>query len=250
MLQRLRERKLLVPLIMVAIVLPILLALGNWQLERRVWKEKLIADLVSRAKSPDVPIESLLNSSGSFLKSPEDLEYTAVRAEGRFLHDKEQHLYAPDPREGPGVEVITPLELAGSGLIIFVNRGYVPDRIRDRNLRADGLNEGRVEVLGLIRAAGRPNAFSPPHDPRTGLWFWRDFDGMAAADGVAGEGKAVRGFLDSTMAAPGGWPRGGATRFDLPNRHLEYALTWFGLAIALAAIFLIYAVNRLRRPEA
>jgi surfeit locus 1 family protein len=250
MLQSLRERKLLVPFIMVAITLPILVALGNWQLERRVWKEKLIADMVSRAKSPEVAIESLLDASGAFVKPPEELEYTAVRAQGRFLHDKEQHLYAPDPREGPGVEIITPLELAGSGSIILVNRGYVPDRFRDRSLRAEGLPEGSVEVLGLVRAIGRPNSFSPPHDQRTGLWFWRDFDGMAAAAGVDDAGKTMRGFLDSTMAAPGGWPRGGATRFDLPNRHLEYALTWFGLAIALAAIFLIYAMTRLREPRA
>lgn len=250
MLQRLRERKLLIPSIMVGLALPILLALGNWQLERMAWKEKLIADMASRAKSPEVPIGSLLDAGGGFAKPPEDLEYTAVRAEGRYLHDKEQHLYAPDPREGPGVEIITPLQLAGSGSIILVNRGYVPDRFRDRLSRAEGLPEGTVEVIGLLRAAGRPGSFAPPYDARTGLWFWRDFDGMAGAAGVEGQGQAVRGFLDATLAAPGGWPRGGATRFDLPNRHLEYALTWFGLAIALVAIFIVYALARWREPQA
>jgi surfeit locus 1 family protein len=51
------------------------------------------------------------------------------------------------------------------------------------------------------------------------------------------------------MNVPGGWPRGGATYLDLPNRHLEYALTWFGLALALIGVFFVYARRRLREPR-
>jgi surfeit locus 1 family protein len=57
-------------------------------------------------------------------------------------------------------------------------------------------------------------------------------------------------YIDAEAAAPGGWPKGGATELKLPNRHLEYALTWFGLAAALAAIFVMYASGRLRRMTA
>jgi surfeit locus 1 family protein len=48
---------------------------------------------------------------------------------------------------------------------------------------------------------------------------------------------------------PGGFPKGGVTRLELPNRHLEYALTWYGLAAALVAVFAAFAVTRWRQPD-
>ena len=45
---------------------------------------------------------------------------------------------------------------------------------------------------------------------------------------------------------PGGLPRGGVTRLDLPNRHLEYALTWYGLALTLIGVYGAFAASRLR----
>lgn len=244
-----RQRKLLIPALMVALALPVLLALGFWQLERKAWKEGLIADIASRAQAPAVAFESVLGPDGMPAKDPAGMEYTAVRARGRFEHDKEMHLYAPDPREGPGVDVITPLVLESSGAIVLVDRGYVPDRVRDPSLRAEGQPAGTVELTALVRAPGRRGAFAPPYDPRTRLWFWRDLDGMAAEAGAGASPKILPLFLDAKEAAPGGWPRGGATRLDLPNRHLEYALTWFGLAAALVAVFALYVLTRPARSH-
>ena len=51
---------------------------------------------------------------------------------------------------------------------------------------------------------------------------------------------------DAEPANPGGFPRGGATRLVLPNRHLEYALTWYGLALTLIGVFTAFARGRLR----
>jgi surfeit locus 1 family protein len=59
--------------------------------------------------------------------------------------------------------------------------------------------------------------------------------------------KVIPLFVDAEGTAPGGWPKGGVTALILPNRHLEYALTWFGLAAALAAIYATYAVGRFRQ---
>ncbi len=80
------------------------------------------------------------------------------------------------------------------------------------------------------------------------LWYWRDLDGLfQAAFGAGDRVSRAPFFVDAEAPAPGGWPKGGATRLELPNRHLEYAITWFGLAAALAAVFAAYAVPRLRR---
>jgi cytochrome oxidase assembly protein ShyY1 len=60
-------------------------------------------------------------------------------------------------------------------------------------------------------------------------------------------GTGLPFFLDLEVSdVPGGWPRGGVTRIDLPNRHLEYALTWFALAGTLLAVFVAFAASRLR----
>ena len=54
---------------------------------------------------------------------------------------------------------------------------------------------------------------------------------------------------EAEPAAPGGWPKGGVTRLELPNRHLEYALTWYGLAGALVAVFIAFAATRWRQTR-
>jgi surfeit locus 1 family protein len=64
----------------------------------------------------------------------------------------------------------------------------------------------------------------------------------------ADAGKAVRYTLDAeaTPANPGGWPQGGVTRLALPNRHLEYALTWYGLALTLVGVLVAFLIGRWR----
>ncbi|MDX2308935.1 MAG: SURF1 family protein [Hyphomicrobium sp.] len=250
MLQSLIEKRLLIPSIMVLVMLPVLVGLGLWQLDRLAWKERLIADLVSRAQSAPVPIEMLLDAEGALKTSAADLEYTAVVAKGRFLHDKEARIYAPDPRKGPGVEIVTPFALLGSDLVLLVDRGYVPDGAADPTSRLEGQVAGDVELVGLVRAPGAAGTFSLPQDERSGLWFWRDFDGMIGAAFGSAPPRTLRLFLDARDPAPGGLPSGGATRFDIPNRHFEYALTWFGLAAALLFVFFFYVVSRLRSETA
>ncbi|MCK9910167.1 hypothetical protein MXD81_13565, partial [Microbacteriaceae bacterium K1510] len=92
--------------------------------------------------------------------------------------------------------------------------------------------------------------FIPANDAGRNIWYWRDIDAMASV--AAGPDAArVRRFIvdaEAEPAPPGGWPRGGVTRLTLPNRHLEYALTWYGLAAALVAVFIAFAVTRWRQP--
>jgi surfeit locus 1 family protein len=250
MLARLRDTKLLVPTIMVVLALPVLIWLGFWQLERLAWKDGLIAAIAGRTKAEPMDVAAFYDELAG--KPLEAGEYTRVTARGRFFHDKELYLYAPSSRLGPGFHVVTPFVLAGSEQVLLVNRGFVPEQLKDPAARAEGQVSGETVVTGLVRQPGVQAQFVPENDVQANLWFWRDFDGMIAAGfaGASAPGQTLPIYVDAEAAAPGGWPKGGATELKLANRHLEYALTWFGLAAALAAIYAMYAAGRLRRPDA
>jgi surfeit locus 1 family protein len=210
-----------------------LVALGSWQLHRLAWKESLIARVEVRAHAEPVTLEHAENRA----RDDGDIEYMRVRAAGRFLNDKERHLYTV--LEGrPGWRVVTPLETSGGG-IVMVDRGFVPDGLKDASKRREGLIDSETTVVGLARAAGEANPFTPDSDLDRNRWFWRDLDGMAASVlGVDQQERLVPFFIEAEASAvPGGWPKGGVTRVAFPNRHLEYAVTWFGLALALLVVY-------------
>jgi surfeit locus 1 family protein len=239
--ERLSVAGLLWPLALALPAFALLIGLGTWQMQRKAWKEDLIARINARVNQPPVPLTDALAQSAG------DLEYLRVRARGTFRHDAEQFLWAPDPRLGPGYDIITPLGL-GDGRSILINRGYVTEALKAPSARSEGQVAGEVEVVGLLREPPSRSMFSPDHDKKTGVWFWRDLDGMTQAALGSETGKAIRLFLDAEAALvnPGGWPKGGATRLTLPNRHLEYALTWYGLAATLVAVLAVFLIGRWR----
>ncbi len=240
-MQRLRSAGLLWPLVLVLPALLILLGLGTWQMQRKAWKEGLIAQINARVHAPPVALEDAEKQTA------ENHEYARVKARGTFRHEAEQLLWEPDPRLGPGYHVYTPLRLV-DGRFILINRGYVTEALKVPAARAEGQVAGEVEITGLLREPPARGMFSPDRDAKTGVWYWRDLDGMTRAALGSQADKAVPLFLDAEAAPanPGGWPQGGTTRLTLPNRHLEYALTWYGLAATLVAVLIAFLVSRQR----
>jgi surfeit locus 1 family protein len=271
MLQRLHKARLLWPTLAALAGLAVLIGLGTWQMERKRWKEGLVARIAAGARAEPVSLSPLdpallaqIGESGGKAANAGDVlvlvdEYTHVAVRGRFHHDKEQYVYAPTP-EGLGWHVYTPLELA-SGRVIWINRGLVPDAKKDPATRSEGQVPGEVEVRGLLRKRPREGWFTPANDASRNLWYWPDPSAMTAvafpdapkpAPGSPGKppvyAKGWPGYVeaDAQPAPPGGLPKGGVTRLDLPNRHLGYALTWYGLAATLAGVYSAFAISRLR----
>jgi surfeit locus 1 family protein len=219
------------PTIISAAIVLTCLGLGVWQLERLHWKEGLIAARTAAVSAPPItPPDSAEAALG--------IEFRHIADEGEFLHDKEIFLGASAESGTIGYDVLTPLREPG-GRVIFVNRGYIPAELKDRTKRAAGEIAGRVRVTGLLRLppSGRPNWFLPDNRPDLNYWFWVDLPEMAKADGLA---EIAPFYIDADATPnPGGWPKGGVTRLALPNDHLQYAITWFGLAIAMAVVYVI-----------
>jgi surfeit locus 1 family protein len=250
MLQGLHKARLVWPTLAALAGLAVLIGLGGWQMQRKAWKDGLIAKIAARVHADPVPLPT-----GATQDRPEDLEYLHVSARGRFRHDRERYLYAP-AKGGPGWHVYTPLELSPRR-VVWVNRGWVPDARKAPGTRPQGQVPGEVEVRGLIRMQMRPGRFTPQNEPAHNIWFWPDIAAMTASAFPDAPQKPPGGSqgpvplplvleADAQPEPPGGLPRGGVTALELPNRHLEYALTWYGLAATLAGVYLAFFVSRLR----
>jgi surfeit locus 1 family protein len=215
-----------------AIVLVILLGLGTWQVQRLGEKEALLADIASRQAMPPVPLSDIL----ALQAGGTDVEYRRVTVDGVFDHTKERHFLATQDGQ-PGYHVYTPLILA-DGQVLFVNRGFVPLQMEKPETRAAGNPQGQVHMVGLARKklGSKPSSMVPDNDIARNMFFWKDLDAMAQSTGFPDSG-VLQIFVDADATPnPGGYPQGGVTIIDLPNNHLQYAVTWYGLAAALVII--------------
>jgi surfeit locus 1 family protein len=243
MLNEIKAKGLLWPGVMAIAALVLLVSLGNWQMRRLAWKEGLIGAIAERTHAAPVTlaaIEARAAEGG-------DPDYARVKVEGRLRNDHELYFYAPDERLGPGYHVLTPLAQA-DGSIVFVNRGFVPDDKKEPAKRQAGQLSGDVSIVGLVRTPAKPGPFTPANEPEKNIWYWYDLDAMKTATLGPGGGHLVPFIVDAEAEPPppGGWPKGGTTRLELPNRHLEYALTWYGLAVTLVGVFAAFAISRWR----
>ena len=211
----------------------VLIGLGTWQMQRLAWKEGLIETIDRRMNATPV---SLAEVEKQFAASG-DVDYVAVTLSGTFLHQGERHFFTTWDGE-TGYSVYTPLRLA-DGRFVLVNRGFVPYEMKDPAKRALGEVTGEVTISGLARnpLPGKPSMMVPDNDLAKNIFFWKDRDTMAATAGLPAGAVMLPFFVDAGKAPnPGGLPVGGTTILDLPNNHLQYALTWYGLAAALAGV--------------
>jgi len=237
---------LLVPAIFALPVFALLVSLGVWQLHRLAWKEDLLAQIDQRLNAPATPLPP--RAQWSSLSQEAD-EYRHVSVTGRFEHDNEVYVFrtAGSGIGEAGFLVLTPLRLA-DGSRILVNRGFVPERLRDPATRAAGQTSGDVTVAGALRWPEDRNMFTPADEPARRVWYTRDPVSMARALNLADPAPFS---IDADVAADQGQPlHGGATVVALHNDHLSYAVTWFGLAATLVGVFGVFAWRRLKAQPA
>jgi surfeit locus 1 family protein len=226
------------------VLFAILVALGTWQVQRLRWKNDLVETIAARMAAEPVPLAEVLASDQSIA----DQEYRRVRVEGEFFHHEAERHFLATWQGRSGFFVYTPLRLA-DGSYLFVNRGFVPYDRKDPQTRLDGQVEGKVSMVGLVRSAPAEKASSilPDNDPEKNVFYWKDIRGMAESVDLPAEADVLGLFVDADATPnPEGLPIGGVTLVDLPNRHLEYALTWYGLAAALVGVLVVWLRTRRR----
>ncbi|MGA8172967.1 MAG: SURF1 family protein [Methylocystis sp.] len=232
--------------LLAAAAFALLLTLGVWQLRRLEWKESLISHIETRTTA--APTDPPLVGEWPRLRG-EDYDYRHVRAEGRFDLAKKTQVFAQAPagdadRE-PGFFVLMPFELTNGG-VVLVNRGFIAQSKTGAGAWRSS-PAGTTTITGWLRAPQSRNAFTPADDPGKGQWYTSDPLKIAAALGLVDPAP----FVLQQENPPGnedGLFRTAPDVSEIPNNHLSYAVTWFGLAAALAIIFAFYAKSRVSPP--
>ena len=239
-----RRRGVLEPTIFALVGVTILIGLGIWQIDRRTWKENLIETLNTRlARAPqDLPPRD----SWPRLQ-PAANEYTRVKFPAEFLEGQEALVYTagsafrPDVH-GPGYWVFAPARLAG-GSLVLVDRGFVPMERMNPVSRSEGTPHGSIDIVGVMRWPEARGLFTPADEPQNNVWYLRDSTAIAAAKKWA---TAAPFYIEQeSPVPPGALPLPGKLQVELPNNHLQYALTWFGLALGLAGVYVVWLSRRI-----
>lgn len=216
-------------------MLVILVGLGIWQVQRLAWKEGILAQIDHAETSAPVPLAA---GADDTMPTP----YTKVSVTGRFREDLSA-LYGDQVRQTPdgarmGAQLIVPL-IRKDAPPLLVDRGWVPLS----RAKPIGMPSGEVTVDGYIHPPDRPGPFSAHDDVAMRRFFTLNPAAIGAAIGL----KVAPFTLVALGPRPADlFPDPARHLPRPPNNHLSYAITWFGLAIALAVIFTGWAAKALR----
>jgi surfeit locus 1 family protein len=224
-------RRLLIPRLSTLLMLAILIGLGTWQVHRLAWKRGLLAQIAAAEAAPAVALP------------PEVAPFAKVSVTGT-LRDDLAALYGVevrDERAGPvlGGQLIVPLQRQGADPVL-VDRGWVPAE------RTEPVDQPRgvVTVAGYVRPAEHAGLFSARDDAAGRRFYTLDPAAIGAALGLPRVAPFT--LVELGTAPPAGYPDPAKHLPRPPNDHLQYALTWYGFAVTLLVIFLLYARKVLR----
>lgn len=214
--------------------LAILLMLGFWQLDRLAWKTALIETFNQRATAPSI----VPPQPGTDLT---ELEFHSLKMDGQFLHDKEIYLTGRTYEGNAGFHVVTPFKTE-AGQVILVNRGWVSEQYREPESRPFSVNDAPQSIQAILRLPQKKGYFVPDNEPKKGFWFTLRPDEIASHLSISEMmteyyADAVRQGEVLTL------PIAATTNIAVRNTHLNYALTWFGIALSLIGVYIAFHIN-------
>jgi surfeit locus 1 family protein len=223
---------LLIPAVTTALMLALACSLGVWQVHRLAWKTALLAAIDRAEAGPAIELPA------------EPPMFAKVKIEGKFLAGR-YALYGADVGDTPsgprmGARLIMALQPADGRPSLLVDRGWVPVE----GIGSVTLPDGIVSLEGYIRLPDRPGLFSASDNPAQHRFFTLDPAAIGPALGLARVAPFVLVALGP--AKPGAYPQPAQTLPRPSNDHLSYAITWFGLGLTLAIVFLLYCRKVLR----
>lgn len=217
-------RRYLFPVLLGIVGVAILVSLGVWQVGRMAEKRAYLDEIAARIGTAPVPLPAIPEEGAD--------KFRAVFADGRFTGEVLDVLSA-HKGEVPGALLIEAF-VTDDGRRIMVQRGFVEADARDAPRSVT-----TARVVGNLHWPQDSNAYTPPPDAKTGLWFARDVPAMALALGteptlIIASAPTGDGIDPVPVDASG-----------IPNNHWGYAIQWFLLAATWAGmtVFLVWRIR-------
>jgi surfeit locus 1 family protein len=233
------------------VMVALFVGLGVWQLQRRTEKHALIAALTERlAAPPEAPPSP---AQWSALTPARD-EFRRVRFTAAYGPGPDAMVYSSgsavrDDISGPGTWAFLPARLS-TGETVVINAGFVQNTMQDRAQQdravAPLVTGEPASLTGYIRFPETGGVLTPAENITKRLWFTRDHLAMAHALGWRQEDSQVAPFyIDLEQPVPAsGIPKPGALEVHLKDDHMQYAITWFGLAGAVVIAFGVWVFGQ------
>jgi surfeit locus 1 family protein len=223
------QRSFLVPTIFTIFTFCLLVTLGTWQILRLIEKNEHIASVQKAMKSSPVTLASV------DLDKP-DILYQRVRMSGRFLHEQEVHLFtgARVPKGKPGYNILTPFERSEGG-VVLVDRGWTLTGSKSPQHRKDSIVLGAVTIEGIVMSEEKPGYFTPRNQLEKNLWFWLDTEALREFTGFDLPQSYIRQVSPNRFKSI----IAGEAEIIVRNDHLQYAITWYILAIVSLVIYVL-----------
>lgn len=244
-----RQRGIFGLAVIALVMVSVLVSLGVWQLRRKDEKHALIAALTERLAKVPVALPSA--AAWPTLSSARD-EFSRVKFSATFEARPDAMVYSSgsavrDDVTGPGTWAFMPARLA-DGRSVVINAGFVQNTMQDRAQQDRAVTQlvtgAPVELTGYLRFPEEPGTFTPKEDSGKRLWFVRNHQSMAQ---VLGWGEVAPFYVDLESPQPAsGTPKPGPLHVQLKDNHLQYAITWFGLALVVAAAFGFWVAGQRR----
>lgn len=221
-------------------ILALLIGLGVWQLQRRVEKHALIAALTERLAVAPAALPAVAQWRDL---TPARDEFRRVTFSATLESRPDAMVYSSgsavrEDISGPGTWAFMPARISG-GETVVINAGFVQNTMQDRaqqDRAVTRLVTGQpVTMTGYIRFPESAGLLTPAGNIARRLWFTRDLHAMAQA---LGWGEVAPFYIDLEAPAPAsGVPKPGPLEVHLKDDHMQYAITWFGLAGAVVIAF-------------
>lgn len=220
-------RRMVFPLLLGVTGAVILIGLGIWQVQRLAWKEGILARIEARISAAPQPLPAAPDTNSD--------NYLAVVVDGE-LFGPELHVLTSRKPEGPGFRVVRGFE-ARDGRRLLADLGYVSEAEKGAD-RAGGA----VRIEGNLIWPDETDGFTPEPNLERNIWFARDVGPMAEAL------KTEPLMIALRASEPQLSPRPMPVTLAVPNDHLEYAITWFSLAVVWIGMTL-YLLWRIKRAS-
>lgn len=221
------------------LALAVLIALGTWQMQRRAEKQEFLAALAAKAKSDPISLEQALALA--------DPRYVRVRIEAPANCAGQALVNGFEIDNGttvPGGDVLTPVKMA-NGAWILVARGFVPEEVmKEWGGRIEGAPcPSSVSGVAVLTPSSEGGYFTPKADRAARRWYAYDAADIGKATGVAPISPWIARLEPEPDLEEGIYPRPQAYAADVPDNHLTYALTWFGLALTLIGVYVAFHIS-------